>query len=55
MKKEYSNYNFYSDNCNKCKYNEKCSANRDKKVYLDSKECYPILELFIMEEKFWKK
>lgn len=53
MEKGYYNYNYISDNCNQCKYNYICSNNREKEVYLYPKECYPILETFILQERFW--
>ena len=35
------------------KYNYICSQSREKEVYLYPKECYPILESFILNERFW--
>ena len=52
MKQGYSNYNYISNNCNSCKYNYICSSNRKNEVYLYPKECYPILEQFILKERF---
>ena len=55
MTHKFQNYNYYSDNCDFCAFKEKCAQNREKSVYLAKKECYSILELFLLEEEFWKK
>lgn len=52
---QFSNYNYYSDNCENCDFQHKCQKNREKSVYLIHKECYSLLELFLLEEEFWKK
>lgn len=53
MEQEYNNYNYYSEFCDICKYKDRCSEQREHVIYLQRKECYPILESFILEEEFW--
>lgn len=57
IKRSYDNYYFTSLNCNECLYRKKCQSKFPNKnrmgVLLHSKECYPILELLILEDYFW--
>ena len=55
MQQGFTNFNYYSDYCDKCYFKNKCKINRINEVYLRRKECYPILETFILEELFWNK
>lgn len=55
MKDQFTFFNYFSDNCEQCYFKNRCSQNRIQAVYLTPKECYPILESFILEELFWNK
>ena len=54
MNQGFSNYNFISNNCNNCNFHTICEKNREIEVFLYEKECYPLLEHFILYERFWK-